>query len=209
MDEVEIVRKQVVEDLQQDLQLHRSKPWPLLIVDVCESSLLAVIDLPLSQSTRHFEVAVNSPAQVCKKSDTKIYKHQAVTAINWNSTPLEGWLGEYNTPSSPPIFECECEEDVLMMEHSVAQEMEEIKIFRNVHMSMSPEPDTDTSDVTAIDRVADLDLDTQMYYRNIVDSISAANASHGLAVCKRTCIVTLKRSVSGISLSTSLLSLNH
>ena len=166
-DDVEIGRRQAMEDL----QLYGSRPEPLDGIDVDESSRLADMSLPHSQSATESEVAVDNPAQVCKKSDTKFHSYQAVTALDWNSgsTPLESWLNQSAIPSTSPIFGKEGKQDVVMTEDPVAQEMEEIKVFRNVHMSVAPEPDTDTMDIAAIDQVAELELDAQIYYRNIVD----------------------------------------
>ena len=166
-DDVEIARKQAVEDL----QLYGSRPEPLDGIDVDESSRLADVSLPHSQSATESEVAVNNLAQVCKKSDAKIYNYQALTALDWNSgsTPLESWLNQSAIPSTSPIFGNECKEDVMITEDPVAQEIEEIKVFRNVHMSVATEPNLGTVDIAAIDQVAELDLDAQIYYRNIVD----------------------------------------
>lgn len=169
-DDEEIARKQAMEDL----QLYGSRPEPLDVVDVDEQSRLADTSLPPSQSSTEFEVAVDRPATVRKKSDTKTYNYQAVTAFDWNSgsTPLESWLNQSAIPSTSPTFENPWsgrKEDVVMTKDSVAQEIEEIKVFRNVHMSVAPEPSTDTINIAAIDKVAELELDAQIYYRNIVD----------------------------------------
>ena len=162
-----MARKQAVEDL----QLYGSRPEPLDGTDVDESSRLADMSLPHSQSATESEVAVDNSAQVCKISENKIYNYQAVTALDWNSgsTPLESWLNQSAIPSTSPIVGNGCEEDVVMTEDPVAQEIEEIKVFRNVHMSVAPELNTDTIDIAAIDQVAELDLDAQIYYRNIID----------------------------------------
>ena len=166
-DDVEIARKQAMEDL----QLYGSRPEPLNVIDVDESSRLADMSFPHNQSATGSEVAVDNPAEVCKESDTSIYNYQALTALDWNSgsTPLESWLNQSAIPSTSPIFGNECREDVVMTEDPVAQEIEEIKVFRNVHMSVAPEPNIDTMDIAAIDQVAELELDAQIYYRNIVD----------------------------------------
>ena len=68
-----------------------------------------------------------------------------------------------------PILKDKDKVDVVMTEDPIAREMEEIKVFRKVHLSMAPEPNTDTIDIAAIDQIAELDLDTKIYYRNIVD----------------------------------------
>ena len=166
-DDVECSRRQAMEDL----QLYGSRSEPLDRIDIDESSRLADISLPRSQNAFESEVAVDSPAQVNKKSDTELHDHQTVTALDWNSgsTPLESWLNQSAIPSASPIFGNEGKEDVVMTEDPVAQEMEEIKVFRNVHMSVAPEPNTNTIDIAAVDQVAELDLDAQIYYRNIVD----------------------------------------
>ena len=166
-DDEEITRKQAMEDL----QLYGSRPEPFDVIDVDEQSRLADTSLPPSQSSTDFEVTVDRPAKVCKKSDTKTYNYQAVTAFDWNSgsTPIESWLNQSAIPSTSPTFGSERKEDVAMTEDPVSQEIEEIKVFRNVHMSVTPEPSADTMNTAATDQVAELELDAQIYYRNIVD----------------------------------------
>lgn len=154
----------------EDLQLYGSRLEPLNVIDDDEQSRFADLSLPPSQSSVGFDVAVDRSAKVRKESDTKL-NYQAVTAFDWNSgpTPLESWLNQSAIPSASPTFEYECKEDVVMAKDPVAQEMEEIEVFRNVHVSVTPEPSADTVDVAAIDQVAELELDAQIYYRNIVD----------------------------------------
>ena len=164
---MEIARRQAMEDL----QLYGSRSEPFDGIDVDDTSRLADMSLPHGQSAAESEEAVANPAHVCKTSDTKFHNYQAVTALDWNSgsTPLESWLNQSAIPSTSPIFGNEVKEDVVMTEDPVAQEMEEIKVFRNVHMSVAPTPDNDTMDIAAVDQFAELDLDAQIYYRNIVD----------------------------------------
>ena len=166
-DDEEIVRNQAMEDL----QLYGSRPEPFNVIDVDEQSRLADASLPPSQNSTEFDVTVDRLAKVCKKSDTKTYNYQAVTAFDWNSgsTPIESWLNQSAIPSTSPTFGSECKEDVAMTKDSVAQEIEEIKVFRNVHMSVTPEPSADTMNTAASAQVAELELDAQIYYRNIVD----------------------------------------
>ena len=166
-DDVECSRRQAMEDL----QLYGSRSEPVHRIDIDESSRLADMSLPGSQNAFESEVAVDSPAQVSKNLDTELHDHQTVTALDWNSgfTPLESWLNQSAIPSPSPIYGNEGKEDVVMTEDPVAQETEEIKVFRNVHMSVAPEPNTNTIDIAAVNQVAELDLDAQIYYRNIVD----------------------------------------
>lgn len=166
-DDEEIARKQVLEDL----QLYGSRPEPPNVIDVDEQSGLADTSLPPSQSVTAFEVAVDRPAEVRKESDTKTFNYQAVTAFDWNtgSTPLESWLNQSAIPSTSPTFGNERREDLVMTKDPVAQEVEEIKVFRNVHMSVAPDPSIETMNNAASDQVAGLELHAQIYYRNIVD----------------------------------------
>lgn len=162
-DDGEVARKQAIEDL----QIYGSRPEPLDGIDVDGSSRLVDMSLANSQSATESETAVDNH----KNLDAKIHEYQAVTAIDWNSgpTPLESWLNQSAIPSVSPIFGNESTEDDAMTHDPVAQEMEEIKVFRNVHMSIAPEPNTNTMDIAAIHQVAELELDAQIYYRNIVD----------------------------------------
>ena len=158
----------------EDLQLYGSRPQPLDVNDVDEESRLDSTSLSVSRSATEFQVAVNHPARVCEKTDTKISNYQAVTAFDWNSgsTPLESWLNQSAIPSTSPAFMGEREEDVAMAGNPVAQEIEEIKVFRNVHMNVALEPITEINTNVESDQVAKLELDAQIYYRNIIDRYS-------------------------------------
>ena len=89
--------------------------------------------------------------------------------MDWNSgvSPLDAWLNQSAIPYTAPTVDLQ-EEKRRSRKDSVAQEIEEIKIFRNVHMAIAPAPANGQHPV-AIDAIAELEVDTQIYYRNIVD----------------------------------------
>lgn len=121
------------------------------------------------QNAAIFEEAVDGPAKIRKKGESKTYNYQAVTAMDWNSgvSPLDAWLNQSAIPYTAPTVDLQ-EEKRRSRKDSVAQEIEEIKVFRNVHMAIAPEP-ANGQHLVAIDAIAELEVDTQIYYRIIVD----------------------------------------
>ena len=163
-DDEEITQKQVLEDI----RTYGSRPKPPEAVDVDEDNRLANMTLPPKRNATQFEEAVDRPAKVRRKGENKAYNYQAVTAIDWNigASPLDAWLNQSAMPSTAPSFEQKTED--ISKRDSLAQEIEEIKVFRNVHIAIAPEPREDQNAV-AVDGFKELELNAQIYYRNIMD----------------------------------------
>jgi hypothetical protein len=130
--------------------------------------MIQLADLPPKRSASEFEAAVDRPAKARKIGESRHFNYQAVTAIDWNSgaSPLDAWLNQSAVPSVAT--------QQLQKQHSeegnpAAQELEEIKVFRNVHIADAPEPRTHEGLPTSPEDVAYLGLQAQIYYRNIVD----------------------------------------
>lgn len=132
--EEEVARQQVEEDL----RLYGSRPEPPESVEVDENTRLA--SLPPKRDASEFEAAVNRPAKIRKKGESQTYNFQAVTAMDWNSgtSPLDAWLNTSAFPSAACAPGRRIPGDT--EENLIAQEAEEIKVFRNVHIGMAPEP---------------------------------------------------------------------
>ena len=154
-----------------DLQLYESRLKPLDVIDVDEEQKLAGLSPPLKRSATDFQVDANLPARVYKNSDAEINSYQTVIVFNWNSgsTPLDSWLNQSAIPSLSPTFQKLCKEDTVIAEDPVAREIKEIKVFRNVHISLAPEPSTNPQIIVERKQVRELKLNTQIYYRNIID----------------------------------------
>lgn len=90
--------------------------------------------------------------------------HKAITAIDWNggASPLDAWLNQSAIPSSTiPESHPPNDDD----QNSISREVEEIDVFRSVHIAMAPVPGNEQ----AVDEFEALELGAQIYYRNIRD----------------------------------------
>ena len=153
-----------LQQVEEDLRLYGSRPQPPDAVDIDESTHLA--NLPPKRNASEFEAAVDRPAKVRKKGESKAFNYEAVTAMDWNSgaSSLDAWLNQSAVPSTAtapqPSDPGNLETDL------VAREAKEIKVFRNVHVAMAPSP---KEDETIVHELEGLKLGAQIYYRNIRD----------------------------------------
>ncbi|MCJ1456069.1 hypothetical protein MMC28_006426 [Mycoblastus sanguinarius] len=160
--EEEITRQQVEEDL----QLYGRRLQPSDTSDVDDAKRLA--NLPPKRKASESEAAGIPSSKVRKKGEDQSYDCQAVTTIDWNNgaSPLDAWLNQSAVPSTGAIpghhaSNCSAEDQI-------AQELEEIKVFRNVHIGTerrSLGPKVDPKD----EPLASMELGAQIYYRNILD----------------------------------------
>ena len=154
-----------------DIQIFGSRPEPKEFTEIQEDNRLHKLHLPFRGSGTALEEPSGSPTEVRKEVEsTQTY---SVTAMDWNSgaSYLDAWLNQSAIPAAAPAINEQQEEDTLNASNSstAAQEMEEIKVFRNVHISSASEPVTDGRHQESVDELTNSELDTQIYYRNIVD----------------------------------------
>ncbi len=158
--EDDIARQQIEEDL----RLYASRPEPPDMVEVDESTHLA--NSPPKRNASEIEAAADPSARMRKKGESKEFNYQAVTAMDWNSgaSPLDAWLNQSAVPSTTEALNqrgpMKPTNDLL------AQEMEEIKVFRNVHVATAPSLERNDPPLEPIEG---LEFDFQIYYRNIMD----------------------------------------
>ena len=159
-----IAKKQAEEDI----QLYGSRPEPPEAIELDEAAHLS--NLPPKRNASEFKAAVGSPARIHKVGESRAYNYQSVTALDWHSgaSPLESWLNQSALPSVAPLLRLQPQPYELRQEDPITREIEEIKVFRNVHMAVTPEPTGYESDPVTHE-IADLELDAQIYYRNIKD----------------------------------------
>ena len=102
-----------------------------------------------------------------------IANNQRLTALEWNAgeTPISAWLNQSAIPqpsaiASLPEVKATTDDAGLLQ-----QEEHEIERYKYVHVATLPGSSDTLADglVTASENVADLGLDAQIYYRNIVD----------------------------------------
>lgn len=151
---------------EEDLQLYGSRPEPPDAVEVDEA--IQLTGLLSKQSASTFKAAVDRPARIRTGSESQAYIFHAVTAIDWNSgaSPLDSWLNQSAVPSSGVPTTQHIPEH--LAKDPIAEEVEEIKVFRNVHVSIEPNLARPKADLTE-DFVASMELGAQIYYRNIMD----------------------------------------
>ena len=158
--EDDVARRQI----EDDLRLYGSRPEPPDTVEVDEYSQLA--NLPLKRNASDFEAAVDRPAKLRKKSKTKEFNYQTLTVMDWNAgvSPLDAWLNQSAVPSTAAALDQQ--ESTNPVSHPLTQEIDEIRVFRNVHMAIAPSPKHTNP---PLEPVEGLDFGAQIYYRNIMD----------------------------------------
>ncbi len=151
---------------QEDLQLYGSRPEPPDVIEVDEATQLT--GLPPKRSALEFAAAVDRPSMIRKKSKSQTDNFSTVTAIDWNSgaSPLDSWLNQSAIPSSTVAASPHIPEHPA--KDPVAREVEEIKVFRNIHIGVESKPERPSAGVNH-DFVASMELGAQIYYRNIMD----------------------------------------
>lgn len=152
------------QQVEEDLRLYGSRPKPADAVDIGESTRLGN-PIPKRDASA-FEAIVERPVKLTKREEWKTFDDGAVTAMDWNSggSPLDAWLNQSAIPSSATILELPDQRD--SVEDLVAQEVEEIKVFRNVHLATTSSPKEKEK---AVDGFEGLELAAQIYFRNIRD----------------------------------------
>ncbi|KAL6713499.1 hypothetical protein ACLMJK_008964 [Lecanora helva] len=170
----------------EDLMLYGSRPEPPEFAIVDEDVYMA--DFPPKRSAQEFEAAVARPAKFRRKGERKELNYQVVTAMDWHSglSPLDSWLNQSALPSAGAV---ENPIESVVDQDALAQEEEEIKVFRNIHLdlllpsSVSENAETEQTKDMPIPK----DLGAQIYYRNIMDRypLLPAYLAHRLALANQ------------------------
>ena len=158
--EDDVARRQIEEDL----RLYGTRPEPPDLVEVNAHSQVA--NLPRKRTASDFEAAVERPAKQRKNSGSKDFNYQTLTAMDWNSgaSPLDAWLNQSAVPSTAAASDQQ--ESIKLDFDPLAQEIDGIKVFRNVHIAIAPSPEHNDP---SHEPVEGLDFGAQIYYRNIND----------------------------------------
>lgn len=168
-DDEEITQKQVREDI----QTFGSRPEPIEFKQIDEGNNLRKLQLPSKRSAAALEDRIDSPAKVRKEAQGR--QTYSLTAMDWNSgaSHLDAWLNQSAIPAAAPVINEQQERTKSPADPSSSadadQEMEEIKVFRNVHICPVSEPVIDGRQLESADKLANVELETQIYYRNILD----------------------------------------
>ena len=155
-----VARRQIEEDYR--LYGSRPEPWDAEVPQLARSSKLLLKREAPSQAG-----GIERPSKVRRSEANAPSDYAIVTAMDWNSgtSPLDAWLNQSAVPSNTTIIN-EQETDELN-ENLVAQESEEIKVFRQVHIVTAPSGSS--QDLIADEDYAALNIGAQIYYRNIMD----------------------------------------
>ena len=168
-DDEEIAQKQVREDI----QTFGSRPEPIEFMQIDEDNSLRKLQLPSKRSAAALEDRIDSPVKVRKEVQGR--QTYSLTTMDWNSgaSHLDAWLNQSAIPAAAPVINEQQERTKSPADPSssadAAQEMEEIKSFRNVHIRPVSEPVIDGQQLESADELANVELETQIYYRNIID----------------------------------------
>lgn len=195
-EEEEIVKKQLTEDI----LLYGSRSDPSDAVEFDEHTQLA--SLPPKRSAAEFDAAVNRPAKIRRKRESREFNFRKVTAIDWNSgaTPLEAWLSQSAVPSVIHLPETQ-DNQYESPSGNFTKEQEEMQVFRTVHIEATEEPESNgTVRDPPIDHTT-LEPRTQIYLRNILDRYPLLPSYLALRLAKANCTraqrLDLKRHKSG------------
>ena len=117
----------------EDLRTYGSRPKPS---DIVESAKLA--KLPPKRSTSELEAAVVGLVQMRTTDQMKESNEQSSTVMGGNSdaSALDEWLNQSASPSATAAKHSQ--ESLDPQSSLLAQEVEEVKVFRNVYMAIAP-----------------------------------------------------------------------
>ncbi|KAL8991004.1 MAG: hypothetical protein Q9169_007971 [Polycauliona sp. 2 TL-2023] len=165
----EAVARQQIEE---DMRLYGMRPEPSdTVIDRHHHDYNTMIKAPSKRDASAVETFNERPAKTRKidEDDGHSQGNQTLTAMDWNSgaSPLESWLNQSAIPSSAPVHESS--ERTQSLACSAALELEEIKIFRSVHLHAAPLPENQNA---ADEDFASLRQGAQIYYRNIKDKFA-------------------------------------
>lgn len=163
----EAVARQQVEE---DMRLYGARPEPSdITADPDNDDNAQLARLPLKRNASNVMSTTGRPAKTRKIYEDDGPGNQTLTAMDWNSgaSPLEAWLNQSAIPSVAPT---QVNEDATSSIVSlVAQEKEEIKRFRSVHLPATESPNINL----LVDKeFSSLRQEAQIYYRNIRDKFA-------------------------------------
>lgn len=124
-----------------------------------------------SATCQDFQAAIDRPAKARKKGYNKAYNYETVAALDWNrgASPLEAWLNQGAVPSTILAAEAQNQGPKDTKISLMAEEVKELKVFRNVHIATTPEPEQSELAVPTVNEMGDLERGARIYYRNITD----------------------------------------
>ena len=170
------------------MSLYGSRPDPPDAVEINEHTQLS--NLPPKRSAAEFDAAVNRPAKVRRKEESKEFNFQRVTAMDWNSgtTPLDAWLNQSAVPSIVPLPQTQINQSTSSSDDLAAKELEDLKVFRTIHIEGLEEPKTVGSPRDSAIDLTILEPRTQIYLRNILDRYPLLPSYLAFRLAKANCV---------------------
>ena len=163
-EEEDVARRQHEEDVR--LYGSRSEPMDALEVDSDTESA----DSPTKNIITSYQTAFNE-AKKPHKNESNSDNHEASIHIDGNAgvNPLSAWLTQSALPSVVPMCSHPLDQSTSPEVDLTNEETREIEKFRYVHLVSDSAIDGHASDTTKVKDPMDLQLPSQIYYRNIVD----------------------------------------
>lgn len=164
-EEEQVAKKQ----LEEDMCIYGTRHEPSGAIDRDEDEQLS--KLPPKRSAAEFEAGVDRPAKARKKSESRTYNYENVTAMDWNAgeSPIMAWVNQSAVPAAIPVHTSQTDPLVSKDEELLEQEEKEIEIFKNVHVCDALAPANNAKFAASLECGSDLDFGAQIYYRNIID----------------------------------------
>ena len=158
-EEDEIMQRQNEEDV----RLYGSRSEPIdAFEDFAESPTKGITtdyEAPFDEAEKAYKTDSNAGS-----NEACIYNDESAEV-----NPLSAWLARSALPSVVPMRGHPLDHNAGIEVDTVKEEIREIEVFRNVHLASDPEIYGHATEISSIENPLDLELPSQIYYRNIVD----------------------------------------
>lgn len=163
-EEGEVARRQYEEDLR--LYGSRLEPMDDIEVDV----MTELPNSPTKDVITDFETRFDGTEKVHEiESSSENDEASTYPDTKAGANPLSAWLTQSALPSVIPMHSHPVDQSSGPEVDLVTEESREIEVFRYVHLASHSEVGAHATDTTKGEDVSDLELPSQIYYRNIVD----------------------------------------
>ena len=162
-EENEVARRQY----EQDVRLYGNRSGPMDDIEVDIQTELA--NSPTKDVIRGLETIDDIEEVHNIESNPEIDEANTYPDTNAGANPLSAWLAQSALPSVVPMRSHPLEQSPSTEVNLVKEEIKEIEVFRYVHLVSNPKVGAHATETTKVEDVSDLELPSQIYYRNIVD----------------------------------------
>ncbi len=155
------------------MRLYGTRPEPSDVVSIHDEHENSRQKEPLSKrDASHVEATTGRPAKMPRLFEHAGPENQVLTAMDWHSgaSPLEAWLNQSAIPTT--AANQGNSQPTTSVEPQIAQEIEDIKTFRSVHLMVVQQPSRLHGSLDSDKNFALLRQGAQIYYRNIKDKFA-------------------------------------